>query len=253
KPAKIVSLAPAGTEILFALGLGKKVVGVTTFCNFPKEATRKDKIGSFSKPSIEKVVAKKPDLVIATGGMQLDAVKQLSKLNIKVFVIDPKNLEEIIASIKKVGKITGAESKANQVTQDMEQIIDEVKSKASKLAEKQKPKVFFELYHEPLMSAGPNTFISDMIKLAGGKSIADSAREDYPQYSLEVLIKENPEIIIASKGSMADPGEIDKRKGWESVSAVKKGRVYVIDDDLINRPSPRITQGLQEIDKAINP
>ncbi|MEW6189241.1 MAG: cobalamin-binding protein [Actinomycetota bacterium] len=252
EPKRIVSLAPSNTEILFALGLGDRIMGVTTYCDYPEEAKVKDKIGGFKSVNIEKVVSLKPDLVLATGGVQEPIVKELERLKITVFALDPKNLGDIISGIREVGRLTGKTEAAERIVKKMQSVMEDVKEKVAELKGK-RPKVFYEVWNEPLMTAGPGTFMNDLIRLAGGENIAADAKTQYPQYSLEMLIERDPDVIIASKGSMGDPGKIEEREGWENISAVKNGRVHVIDENLVVRPGPRIVQGLKEVAKAIHP
>lgn len=253
RPERIISIAPSNTEILFALGLAKNVVGVDDFSDYPKAAQNKEKIGGFSKPNIEKIIALKPDLVLTTGGVQKAAVQELEKLGITAFVLDSNKVRDVIEAIRKVGKITGRSEAAQKLAQEMEDEIEKITSKTDKLKEEERLKVFYELYREPLMSAGPGTFVDDMITLAGGKNIAAQGQEEYPQFSLEILLQEDPPVYLAASGSMSDAGDIKKRPGWENLNAVKEEKVYVIEENLVNRPGPRIVEGLKEIARAIHP
>lgn len=253
QPKRIISIAPSNTEILFALGLAKRVVGVDDFSDYPKAAQNKERVGSFSKPNIEKIVALKPDLVLATGGVQNATVQELEKLGITVFVLDSKKLGDVVKAISQVGKITGQVEVAQKLAQKVEDEIKKITSKTTKLKDEERPKVFYELYHEPLMSAGPGTFIDDMITLAGGKNIAHQSKEEYPQFSLEILLMEDPAIYLAASGSMSDPGDIKKRPGWENLAVAKGGKVYIIEENLVNRPGPRIVEGFKKIAQTIHP
>lgn len=253
EPSRIVSLAPSNTEILFALGLGEKVVGVTTYCDYPEAAKSKDKVGDFAKPNVEKILSLKPDLILAAGGIQTGLVEELEKLGAVVFIVDSKGLDGILASIKKIGIATGTKKRAEALSQKMAGEIDEVKKRTAKLSSDEKPQVFYELYSDPLISVGPGTFIDSMIKIAGGTNIASDTKEEYPQFSLETLLQQNPEIYIAVKGPMVDPGDISKRSGWQNITAIKLNRIYLVDDNLVSRPGPRIVQGLKAIAKAIHP
>lgn len=251
KPAKkVVSLAPANTEIVFALGKGDNLVGVTSYCDYPPEAKKKEKVGDFANPNVEKILSLNPEVVLATGGIQQEVTKKLLESGIKVFVVDPKNFDQLYVDIEKVGKLLGAEEKAAEIVEEMKRTVEEVKAKVSGL---RKPKVFFEIYSQPLMTAGKGTFINEMIELAGGINLGASAGVGYPQYSLEKLVKDNPEVYIAVKGSMSNPGDIKKRSGFSDLKAVKENKVFVVDDNLVTRPGPRLTKGLLEVAKAIHP
>ncbi|MBC7320204.1 cobalamin-binding protein [bacterium] len=252
EPKRIISTAPAVTEILFALGLDEKIVGVTTLCNYPEEAKAKEKIGTFQSPNIEKILSLKPDLIVATGGVQRQVVEKLEQLGIPIFVSYPGTLEGVIKSIYTIGRICGAEENARKLAFNLKFRIAKVTSKVAKA--KSKPKVFFELWHEPLMSAGPGSFIDDLIKKAGGINIAGSAKSAYPIFSLEQLIKEDPDVIIGAESSMGgNPLEISKRPGWDTLKAVKNQRVFTINDDIVFRSGPRLVLALEIIAKYLHP
>lgn len=252
EPKRIISTAPSVTEILFALGLEEKIVGVTTLCNYPEEAKTKEKIGTFQSPNIEKILSLKPDLIVATGGVQRQVVEKLEQLGVPVFVSYPGTLEDVIKSIYTIGRICGAEKSAKELAFNLKLRIAKVTTKVSKA--KTKPKVFFELWHEPLMSAGPGSFIDDLIKKAGGINIAGSAKSAYPIFSLEQLVKEDPDVIIGAESSMGgNPLEISKRPGWDALKAVKNQRIYTINDDIVFRSGPRLVLALEIIAKYLHP
>lgn len=249
-PRRLVSLAPDNTEILYALGLGRRIVGVTTFCNYPAEAKMKPKIGDMMNPNVEKIIALKPDLVLATGGVQNSVVDQLKKVGVAVVVTSPKDYEGVIRNIGLIGKITGSTARAGVLTRGMRRRRDEIRAK---VAGKPRPKAFYEVYKEPLMTAGPGTFIDDLIKLAGGVNIAGNAQKDYPEYSLEMLLAQDPDVYLASSGTMGSAGEVGRRPGWGRLQAVKNQRVFVIDQDIISRGGPRLARALGEVAGALHP
>lgn len=254
-PERIVSLAPSNTEIVFALGLEDKLVGVTNYCNFPPEAEGKPKIGGFSDPSLEKVLAQQPDLVLASGQHEV-IVNALERHGVPVLVIAPKTVEDIIANVKLVGKAAGAARAADRLAADLEERIDAVASKVRSIPPEKRPRVFYELWYEPLMTAGPGTFIHDLINLSGGVNIASDAKKEYPEYSLETVIAKNPDVLINSYGhgeGAPSREEIKARKGWENISCIKNGCIYTVHADLVNRPGPRIVSGLEAFARAIHP
>jgi iron complex transport system substrate-binding protein len=252
EPQRIISTAPSVTEILFALGLNEKIVGVTTLCNYPEEAKTKEKIGTFQSPNIEKILSLKPDIVIATGGVQRQTVEKLEQLGIPVFVSYPRTMEEVIRSIYTIGRITGAEENAKKLAFDLKLRVAKVTSKVSKA--RVKPKVFFELWNEPLMSAGPGSFIDDIIRKAGGINIAGSSKSAYPIFSLEQLVKEDPDVIIGAESSMgANPLDVSKRPGWDVLKAVKNQKVFMINDDIVFRAGPRLVLALEIIARYLHP
>jgi len=256
QPETIASLAPSNTEILFALGLGDKITAVSKYCNYPPEAQDKIKIGGFSTVNIEKVVDLKPDLVLATGAVQGAVVEELGRLGLVVIALDAKNIEDVLKNIKLVGKATGQLETAKELISNMEQRIKAVTDKTNNLPDSQRPRVFHEVQYDPLMTAGPGTFIHHLINLAGGVNIASDSTTKYPVYNLEILIERNPEVIIVSLGHgsiAASVGGVQERERWQITDAVKNNRVYGINTDLIGRAGPRIADALEEIARFIHP
>lgn len=249
-PKRIVSLTPANTEILFALGLGDKVVGVTTFCDYPREAKKKAKIGDFMNPNIEKIVSLDPDLVLATSGVQQALVDALDKAGVKLYVSDPRNMAGVMANLGEIGRMTGRESEAAAVTGSMQADIKEVKERVQGL---KRPSVFYEVSYDPLYTAGRRTFIDDIITTSRGVNVAAAAGEGYVVYGLESLIKEDPDIYLVVQGSMNDPKQLESRAGYDALSAVRGKRVHMVDDNLVSRPGPRITKGLRQVAEFIHP
>ncbi len=238
-PGRIVSLAPSVTETLYALGLGDKLVGVTTFCNYPPEAATKEKVGDTLRPNIEKIVALKPDLVIASTSSQLEAfVKNLESAGVPVYVSNPRNLKETIASIEKIGEVAGATHQAKELAEVLRARVELV---GSRIGTQPKPKVFVMLGAEPLITIGSASFINDLITQAGGISISADESGDYPQYSLETVIARQPEVIFLQAGDEKLPERM------RQTPAARNLRVFHLDDDLLLRPGPRIVDGLEQI------
>lgn len=250
-PERIVSTAPSNTEILFALGLGDRVVGVTEYCDYPEEAKEKEKIGGFSTVDIERIIALKPDLVLATQKTGNENIEKLEKLGIPVAVLQPKNLDGILEDIKLVGELTGTEDRAYALEAGMRKRIEAVYKNTRNL---EKPKVFYVVWHDPLMSAGSETFISDLISMAGGVNIAQDI-VGYKTMSLETVVDRDPDIIIVSIG----PGQhstydfLMEEKRLQDVSAAKNGRIYAVDQNIVSRAGPRIVDGLEEFARFIHP
>jgi iron complex transport system substrate-binding protein len=243
-PQRIISLAPSVTETLFALGLGEKIVGVTTFCNYPADAATKEKVGDTLRPNIEKIVALKPDLVIASTSSQLEAfVKNLETASIPVYVSNPRNLKETIESIQKIGDVAGALTAATELTEVLRARVALVHSR---IASQAKPKVFVMLGAEPLITIGGASFLNDLIIQAGGISISADDPGDYPQYSLETVIARQPEVIFLQAGDDKLPERL------RETPAARNGRVFHLDDDLLLRPGPRIVDGLEQIAAKIS-
>ncbi len=256
-PAKIVSLAPSNTEILFALGLGDKVFGVTERCNYPDEALAKEKVGGYSDVDIEKIVAIDPDLILAEDIHKQEVIPALEQLGFTVIALVPNNLQEVMDSIVLIGQLTGAEEVASQIVDDMSQRISAITERTDELTEKEKTKVLYVIWHEPIMSVGTDTRIHELIEKAGGINIAQVAGEGYPTLSLEEVIAANPQVIIANvedyEGGDASLQFILSETRLKGVDAVANGRVYGINADLTNRPTPRIIEGLELMSKMIHP
>jgi iron complex transport system substrate-binding protein len=248
--ARIVSLAPANTEIAFAVGAGDKMVAGTSYDDYPVAAKSLPKIGDFSNPSVEKIASFDPDLVLAAGGIQTGLRGKLEKLGMKVYVVDPTTYDGVMTDIANVGKLAGTSAQAQQVVDTMEKAKADVQAKVGSAA---KASTFVEIYSKPLMTAGKGTFVSDMVGIAGGTNIGDAAGPGFPNFSSEVLLKDDPAVYVADSGSMSKPGDLSSRPGFSSLTAVKDGHVYVIDDNIIARPGPRLAQGLQALAKMIHP
>ena len=251
KPAdRVVSLAPSNTEIIYAIDGQKKLVGVTTYCDYPPAAKKMVKIGDFSTPNVEKIASRNPQVVFATGGVQAGAVTNLEKLGIKVFVVDPKSFNGLFADMEKVGEIMGLKDQAMAKVDALKKRVATVESKSKNLT---KPKAFFEIYAQPLMTAGKGTLIDSMISMAGGTNLGAAAGPDFPQYSQETLLQDNPDVYVAVKGTQTNPGDIAKRPGYETIKAVKDGKVYVVEDNLFVRSGPRLVDGLEQLAVMFHP
>lgn len=248
QPERIVSLAPADTELLFAVGGGKHVVGVTTYCDYPEEVKSIAKVGDFAAPNIEAVAAAKPDLILATAGVQADVVKQLQALGATVVVIDPQNLDGVYTDIQRVGDIVGSHEEASDLVKSMRTDVADIQTAVSK-----EPSVtaFVEIGQNPLYTVGSGTLIDELVKLAGGTNVVTAA--GYVPYATEQVVKANPSVYLATKGSGSDPAQIEKRAGYSAIDAVKNGRVIILDDNLVSRPGPRVVLGLKEIAKGLHP
>lgn len=255
-PQRIVSLAPSNTEILFAIGLGDKVVGVTDYADYPAAAKTKPSVGGYTDPDIEKIVALKPDLVLATDIQMPKVVPELEKLGIKVAVLNPKNLDQILQSITLVGQMTGASTEAATLVSSMQTRIKAVEDKVAGLSPSQKPKVFYAVWYNPLMSAGQGTFQNDLIQKAGGINIAANLT-GWSNISIETVIADNPDIMIAglSQPSIKDNNFkfINTDPRLADTSARKNGKVYGIDSNIVSRDGPRIVDALEQMAKMIHP
>ena len=255
-PQRIISLAPANTEILFALGLGDKVVGDTDYCNYPAEAQNVSKVGGFSTPTIEKIVALEPYVVFAAPIHEDTVIPQLENLGIKVIALAPTTINETYDAIELVGNVTGVQKAADTLVKNMKARINAVTSLVANLSDKEKPNVFYIVWHDPLMSAGGDTLQSQIIELAGGKNIFVNS-SGYPPVSLETVLDRNPDIIIASTGMGSG---VDAPLNWalnesrlQVTNASKEGKIFSINTDLTGRFGPRIVDAVEEMFRLIHP
>jgi iron complex transport system substrate-binding protein len=247
KPERIVSLAPANTEILFGLGALDRVVGVTTYDDYPPEVSTIEQVGDFVTPNLEAITAATPDLVLVTTGVQADIIEQLEKTGAVVVAVDPQSLDALYASIEMVGKAIGESENAATVVQEMK---DELASIQDAI-DASPVRCFVEIAQEPLYTAGTGTLINDLIEQAGGENVV--AEAGYVAYSLEQLLTDNPDVYFATKGSMSDPSTLKDRAGYSKLAAVTGDRVFVLDDNLVSRPGPRVIQGIRQIAEALHP
>ncbi|HEX77820.1 MAG TPA: cobalamin-binding protein [Dehalococcoidia bacterium] len=255
-PERIISLASSNTEILFALGLGDRVVGVTKYCDFPPEARQKEQIGGFSTPDIEKVVSLSPDLIVAASIHQKKIIPELERRNLPVIALAPKTLSDVLEAITLMGRISGRVDEAKRLVEDMQGRIDRVTSLTEGLSSQDRPRVFYISWHDPLRTVGGDKLHNELIRVAGGENIFGDVT-GYPTVDLEIVLERDPQVIVASSGhgsagrspfqwAISEP----RLKGTE---ALKLGRVYEVDADIVSRPGPRIVQGLEAMLQFIHP
>jgi iron complex transport system substrate-binding protein len=250
-PQRIISLAPSITEMLFALKLGERVVGVTSYCDYPAEAKAKEKVGDTLKPNLERLIALKPDLVLVSTASQLEKLtQQLDQLGIPVFVTNPKSVREVVASLRKIGDLTGEVQQAETLAAEMETRIATVQRQ---MTNQGVPRVLYILQLSPLITAGKNTFINDLIQQAGGRSISGEEAADYPQFSRETALARAPEVILVPESHGTELVNIEAvRQAFAITPAVKNNRLVRINPDLIDRPGPRIVEGLESLRAGIH-
>lgn len=251
-PLRIISLAPSMTEILFALGLGDNLVGVTSFCDYPAEAKKKPKVGGMSNPSLEAVVSLKPDLVVmTTDGNPKEFEEQLSSLHIKTFVFTARRIAELPNGIRGLGAALSVRDRADALAREMEKKIRQFgrRGRASGTGGK---KILFIVWPEPLIVAGPGTAMDDAIALLGYENIASNALSAYPKYSLEEVIRQSPDVILIGKGSGMDMVEVSRGmlERMKSVPAVKNNRICYLGDGLY-RLGPRVVPGIEELAECL--
>jgi len=253
-PAKsIISLAPSITEILFALGLNEEIAAVTNFCDYPEPVFNKPRIGGFINPSIEKIVSLKPDLIIATrDGNRWETIHRLSDLGFPVYLIHPKSFNGVMKAIHQIGVIVGKEDESKKILLNMISKKEGITTRTKSLP---KPKVFFQIGYAPIMTVGRETLADDLIRLAGGRNISENESVNYPLYNIETILSKAPEIIIVSSmDSKKDYLNLIKMwQSWKDLPAVKMNTIYVIDSNLVDRPTPRIVEGLEALAEMIHP
>ncbi len=245
---RIVSISPSNTEVVFALGLGDRVVGVTDYCNYPAEAAEKEKVGGFSDPNIEIILTLEPDLVLA-GSLHEEVVTQLEERDIPVLVMEPQTIDQVFAAIRLVGTAAGVKEEAETLVHEIEQQIDSVQNKLAALKDDDKVSVYYELWYDPPMSIGNRTFIHEVITAAGGKNIFADVEDNYPTVSSEAVADKNPRVILyPDDHGTAEMvvGQYYDRPGWTEIAALKDERIYGVDSDLFNRPGPRVGGAIQD-------
>jgi iron complex transport system substrate-binding protein len=252
---RIISLSPAHTEILFALGLGSRVVGVSDYSDYPAEAANVASIGGYDSPNMEKIISLEPDLVLATEEHE-KAVDQLTKYNIPTIALNPKTVNEVFDTITLIGKVTGTDVKAASLVNDMKTRMAKITAITSQLRDAQKPKVFMVIWFDPIWTVGAGTFHDELIKMAGGINIAGNL-SGYTDMSIENVITDNPQIIIAGVGMGTGNDAALKAMLTDdrlsNTDARLNNWVYGANMDIISRPGPRLADALEILFKLIHP
>ena len=251
-PQRIVSLVPSVTEILYALNAESLLVGVTDFCDFPPEARRQPKVGGMVAPSLEAIVALRPDLVIATNeGTREDTFTQLSRVGVPVYLVAAHHVADATSLIRRLGELTRREHAAGPLVAGLEQRIEAVKKAVLPLG---RPRVLYVLWPEPLIVPGREAIVTELIQLAGGRSLTAEDADAWPRYSLEAAVAKSPEVILlANHGAGTGPVSMEKWQRLASLPAVKAGRLHSVDGDLMHRYGPRFVDGLEQLARAIHP
>ncbi|MBW2610339.1 MAG: cobalamin-binding protein [Deltaproteobacteria bacterium] len=253
EPERIVSLAPNITEILYSLGLGERVVGVTRFSYYPAEAAKKPKVGSYIHLNVEKIIILSPDLVIGTvAGNNPGVINLVEQAGIQAFIVNARDIQQVLETIIDVGQVCGVPDKADLLAMNLRSRLEKVRQK---IGARRKPLVFLQINLKPIMTVNSNSFLHDLIRQAGGINMAKDLKITYPRISIEEVIRRKPEVIIISsmeRGKRFETARQDWLK-WRSIPAVKNNRVHLIDSDLIDRPSPRIIDGLEAMARIIHP
>ena len=251
-PKRIVSLAPSITEILFAIGLDEEIVGVTDFCNYPPAALAKSKV-AYSQPNLEALIALEPQLVLAPPSfLRADLLAKLEQLKIPTFVLESKTVEGIFGHIQLLGRMVGRAQEANAYTAAMRK---QVASLTERVEGRPRPTLLYVLNSEPLITVGPGSFIHHLIELAGGRNAAERANAPYPRLTMEEVLTQNPDILLFPIGEYEGipQAEQDRWKRWDTLRAVQKGKLFQVQSDLLNRPGPRVIEGLRHLVTLLHP
>lgn len=261
---RIVSLAPSNTEILFALGLDEEVIGVTSFCDYPPQARTRARVKGFSTPDPERVLALQPDLVLATYVNPLAVIETLRGRGIQVMPVpDPTTVEGILENLIEVGQLIGRPAEAGRIVAGLRADLGKTADGIATVLPQERPRVLLALggIGDPFMTAGPGSFLDDLIRLGGGSNAAEGIGQAWAERPLGDLARFGPEVIISDHRPRSDPAEL-RRKALalltqddrtSGVPAVRSGRVYFLPAELLKRPGPRIVKGLGLLARCLHP
>lgn len=255
-PERIVSLAPSNTELLYAVGAGDQLVGTTKYCDYPPEAVQIAKVGGFSNPNLEQIILLQPDLVLAARFNPLDLLESLRRLDVLVFALAPDNLEEVLQTLRQIGRLSGHDEAALQTETTLRSRVNAVRKAVENIPESARPLVLWGQLKAPMYTAGKGSFIDDIIRIAGGINIAADLGRGWPQIGLEILVTKNPQAIITSDGRdkiKKDLTQLRTKSGWKTVDAIANGQVYSLDRNLLSRPGPRLIAGLEAVAQILHP
>lgn len=256
-PQRIISLAPATTELMFAIGAGGQLVGATKNCNFPPAAESLTRVGGGTLESLsrEVIVSLQPDLVLCRWDHHQPLMDTLEQFHIQTLAIGPETLEELFAEATMLGEITGHAAKSEQLVSQMKQRLDRITAKVKLISESERRKVFYEVWDEPLMTAGPGSFIGEALTLAGMKNIFSDVTTAYPKVSDELVVERNPDVILSpsTHASRVTVEQMLQRQGWGDIKAIREKQVFIIDGDHISRCGPRLLDAIEEMIRKVYP
>jgi iron complex transport system substrate-binding protein len=249
-PQRIVSLSPSNTELLFALGVGDNLVGVTAHCNYPPAAERIEEIGAFKTLSIEKMLSLEPDLVVAIKGNALESLETVRSFDIPVFALNIGSVQQLLEAVSRLGRLTGRQQAADSLRAVLSGRLDGVKANVKKRA--RRPRMMWGHWGEPIFTAGRNTYIDDVLELAGGENLGRRAPGAWPQISLEAVVSWAPEILITTmdftpERRAREIRQLRQRDGWKSIPAVARDGIVFLEADLLLRPGPRVFDALEKL------
>ena len=257
RPERIVSLSPQNTELLFAVGAGEQVVGVTSYCDYPPETASRTIVGGFASNSInlEILVGLQPDLIVAGKAIHAPIVKRVEELGIPALCLEADQLKVLFHDLRLLGQATGHVEQAGRVVADLQQRVDQVAEVAKRIPESERRTVFYEVWDDPLGAAGPDSFIGQMLAVCGGKNIIVDPQARYPLVSHEFILAQNPDVILVPDAH-ANEFQLDdilNRPGWRQLRAVQQRQIHRVDGDLVSRFTPRFFDALPQIARLIYP
>ncbi len=256
-PRRVVSLAPSLTEEVFALGAGDRLVGVTTYCNYPPAAQRVAKVGGGVDGTLdlERVMALKPDIVLAIGDGQQRSLDTFRHLGLRVEIVHSETFDDVFTSLARLGSLLAREEAAKKLSADLSRRVERVRRAVATLPPKARPRVFYEVWDRPLMTASRDTLIGRLIEMAGGVNVFADVTSHYPQVSPEAVVERRPELIVAPDhhASVVDARTLARQPGLASLPAIRNGRILVLDGNLISRPGPRVADALELLAHAFHP
>jgi iron complex transport system substrate-binding protein len=251
-PRRIVSLVPSVTEVLFAIGAQDLLVGVTDFCDYPAAARAKPSVGGMLAPSLETLVRLRPDVVVATtAGNREETFDQIGRLKIPVYLVNPASVSDVLDLIARLGVLTGHDGEAARLVASLDA---RIKAVASGVSGRPHPRVLYVLWPDPLIVPGRGSLVGELVALAGGDSVTADRNDAYPRLSLEAAVARAPDVIIlASHGSGQGRMTREKWERFTSLPAVKTGRLYTVDGNLLHRYGPRVVDGLEALARLLHP
>jgi iron complex transport system substrate-binding protein len=256
-PQRIVSLSPAATELLFAIGAGSMVVGATNHCNYPTEASKIPRVGSgiLESTSRETILALKPDLVLCKWDTHEPLLQLFDRVGIQAVNIGPETLEELFDEARLLGRVTGHEQEAESLILQMTERRNRLVHRVDLLASNEQRTVFYEVWDDPLMTAGPKSFIGELLRMGKMKNVFEDTDASYPCISSEVVVDRNPDVILTPTSHLkkVDLERLASRPGWANIRAIVNKRVFIINGDEVSRCGPRMLNALEQMIDAVYP
>ena len=251
KPQRIVSLSPGNTEIIFAVGAGNRLVGVTTYCDYPDAARALPKVGGFYDPDVETIILMQPDIVFTSGQMHLRVIQSLERAGIKVVAIEPQSMADVIKAVRLVGELLHEQDNSEKIANQLEQKLRAVQ--ALNQPDKSPHRVFIEVWDVPLLTVGAKSYISDIVTQAGGINVAADRQADYTPCDYEALYAYNPDTYLIVRNGMAGKeSRVISKSEVADIEAIRRKRVFYVSDDYLGRPGPRSFIALEQIGEILH-